>query len=313
MEETIKFGKRQVSTREYFTSGHRACQGCGEALAVRLVCKAFGGNTIIANATGCMEVTSSEFPYTAWAVPWIHSLFENTAAVASGIESALKAMKRKGRGPKQDVHIVAMAGDGGTADIGLQALSGALERGHRFVYVCFDNEAYMNTGIQRSSATPFGAATTTSPPGAKSIGQFSWKKNMPAIAAAHNIPYVATACPSYQFDLMDKVQKAVAVDGPAYLHVLSVCPTGWRCPTDQTIKIGRLAVETGVFPLYEIVNGERRLTVRTAKLKPVTDYLKLQGRFGHLSEGVIARIQERVTREYEEIAGKAEAQIEPVT
>jgi len=313
MEETIKFGKRQISTREYFTSGHRACQGCGEALAVRLVSKMLGENTIIANATGCMDVVSSQFPYTAWSVPWIHTLFENTAAVASGIESALKVMKRKGRGPKVDVRVVAMAGDGGTADIGLQALSGALERGHRFVYVCFDNEAYMNTGIQRSSATPFGAATTTSPPGAKSIGQFSWKKNMPAIAAAHNIPYVATACPSFPFDLMDKVQKAVAANGPAYLHVLSVCPTGWRCPTDQTIKIGRLAVETGVFPLYEIVNGDRRLTVRPARIKPVTDYLKLQGRFGHLSEATIAKIQERVTREYEAIAGRTEVQAEPVT
>jgi len=313
MEETIKFGKRQISTREYFTSGHRACQGCGEAIAVRLVSKMLGENTIIANATGCMDVVSSQFPYTAWSVPWIHTLFENTAAVASGIESALKVMKRKGRGPKVDVRVVAMAGDGGTADIGLQALSGALERGHRFVYVCFDNEAYMNTGIQRSSATPFGAATTTSPPGAKSIGQFSWKKNMPAIAAAHNIPYVATACPSFPFDLMDKVQKAVAANGPAYLHVLSVCPTGWRCPTDQTIKIGRLAVETGVFPLYEIVNGDRRLTVRPARIKPVTDYLKLQGRFGHLSEATIAKIQERVTREYEAIAGRTEVQAEPVT
>ena len=306
MAEYVKFGKRQVPVAEYFTSGHRACTGCGEALAVRLACKALGPNTIIANATGCMEVVSSQFPYTAWNVPWIHTLFENTAAVASGIESALKVMKRKGRGPKSEVTIVAMAGDGGTADIGLQALSGALERGHDFVYMCFDNEAYMNTGIQRSSATPFGAATTTSPVGAKSIGQFSWKKNMPAIAAAHNIPYVATASPSYPFDLMDKVKKAADVKGPAYLHILSVCPTGWNCATDIAVSIGRLAVETGIFPLYEIENGRYKLNIRTAKLKPVQEYFKLQGRFRHLSEATTQEIQERVTREYEELKKKAE-------
>lgn len=306
MVEYVKFGKRQVPVAEYFTSGHRACTGCGEALAVKLACKALGPNTIIANATGCMEVVSTQFPYTSWAVPWIHTLFENTAAVASGIESALKAMKRKGRGLKVDVTIVAMAGDGGTADIGLQALSGALERGHDFIYMCFDNEAYMNTGIQRSSATPFGAATTTSPVGARSIGQFSWKKNMPAIAAAHNIPYVATASPSYPFDLMDKVRKAADVKGPAYLHILSVCPTGWRCATDITVSIGRLAVETGIFPLYEIENGRYKLNVRPAALKPVQDYFKLQGRFNHLSEATVKEIQDRVVKEYEELKKKAE-------
>ena len=305
MAEYVKFGKRQVTTEEFFTAGHRACVGCGEALAVRLACKATGPNVIIANATGCMEVVSSQFPYTAWNVPWIHTLFENTAAVASGIESGLKAMKRKGRGPAEMPQIVAMAGDGGTADIGLQALSGALERGHDFVYICFDNEAYMNTGIQRSSATPFGAATTTSPPGAKSIGQFSWKKNMPAIAAAHNIPYVATASPSYPFDMMDKVKRALDVKGPAYVHVLSVCPTGWRCATDIAVSIGRLAVETAVFPLYEIENGKYKLTVNPARIKPVQEYTKLQGRFGHLSEATLKQIQDRVTSDYEELKRKS--------
>jgi pyruvate ferredoxin oxidoreductase beta subunit len=305
MAEYVKFGKRQIATEDTFTAGHRACVGCGEALAVRLVCKSLGENVIIANATGCMEVVSSQFPYTAWDVPWIHTLFENTAAVAGGIESAIKAMNRKGRGPTPAPHVIAMAGDGGTADIGFQALSGALERGHDFVYFCFDNEAYMNTGIQRSSATPFGASTTTSPPGAKSIGQFSWKKNMPAIAAAHSIPYVATACPSYPFDLMDKVKKAVDVKGPAYVHVLSVCPTGWRCQTDIAIGIGKLAVETGVFPLYEIENGKYRLTVNPAKLKPLTDYTKPQGRFNHLSPDTLKVIQDRIIAEYEELKRKA--------
>ena len=293
-----------IAREELFAPGHRACIGCGEALAVRLTCKALGQNVIVVNATGCMEVISSQLPYTSWRIPWIHTLFENTAAVASGVEAGLKAMMRKGRRPKQEINVVAMAGDGGTSDIGLQALSGALERGHNFLYICFDNEAYMNTGIQRSSATPYGASTTTSPAGKMSIGQVTWKKNMPAIAAAHDIPYVATACPSYPFDLLSKVAKGAATQGPAYIHILSVCPTGWRCPTDLTIRIGRLAVQTGIFPLYEIENGEYKLSVKPPKLKPVQDYLKLQGRFRHLSEETIAEIQHRVDEEYAKLLEK---------
>ena len=296
---------RLVTKKEFFVPGHRACIGCGEALAVRLAVKALGPNTIIANATGCMEIVSSPLPTTSWKVPWIHTLFENTAAVASGIESGLKMMKKKGRIARRDITAVAMAGDGGTSDIGLQALSGAMERGHNFVYICFDNEAYMNTGIQRSSATPYGASTTTSPAGKVSIGQVSWKKNMPAIAAAHNIPYVATACPSYPFDMMDKVEKAAATPGPAYVHVLSVCPTGWRCPTDLSVKLGRLAVETGIFPLYEVEDGKYKLNFDFPRLKPVTDYMKLQGRFRHLSDDILEKIQQRVTADYTALKEKA--------
>ena len=273
-------------------------------MAVRLACKALGRNVIIANVTGCIEIISSQLPWTSWRVPWIHTLFENAAAVASGIEAGLKAMRRKGRGPDQDVHVVAIAGDGGTSDIGVQALSGALERGHNFIYLCFDNEAYMNTGIQRSSATPYGASTTTAPAGKKSIGQVTWKKDMPAIAAAHNIPYVATACPSYPFDLMDKVAKGAAINGPAYVHILSVCPTGWRCPPELAIEIGRLAVQTGIFPLYEVEDGKYKLSVKVPKLKPVTDYLKLQGRFRHLSEETVTEIQDRVNRDYSRLMEK---------
>ncbi len=305
MSNQVTFGKRSVTKEEYFVAGHRACVGCGEALAVRLACKALGPNVIIVNATGCMEVVSSQYPNTAWRVPWIHTLFENVGAVASGIEAGLKVLNHKGKGPAKGVHVVGMAGDGGTSDIGLQALSGALERGHDLLYICFDNEAYMNTGIQRSSATPFGASTTTSPAGKKSIGQFTWKKNMPAIAAAHNIPYVATASPSYPFDLLDKVAKGLAVKGPAYVHVLSVCPTGWRCGPELSVELGRLAVQTGIFPLYEIENGHYKLNVKPAKLKPVTDYLKLQGRFRHLSDEVIKEIQDRVDSEYAELKEKA--------
>ena len=304
MEKYAVYVPRLITKKEIFAPGHRACIGCAEALAVRLACKALGKNVIIANATGCMEIVSSQLPYTSWHVPWIHTLFENTAAVASGIEAGLKAMVRKGRRTEQDVKVVAMAGDGGTSDIGLQALSGALERGHDFLYICFDNEAYMNTGIQRSSSTPYGASTTTSPAGKVSIGQFTWKKNMPAIVAAHDVPYVATACPSYPFDLMDKVGKGLDIAGPAYVHILSVCPTGWRCLPDLSVRIGRLAVETGIFPLYEVENGQYKLSFDFPKLRPVTDYLKLQGRFGHLSPDDINKIQTRVTEEYEKLKEK---------
>jgi len=305
MEKFAVYVPRLIAKRENFAPGHRACTGCGESLAVRLACKALGQNVIIVNATGCMEVVSSQLPYTAWRIPWIHTLFENTAAVASGVEAGLKAMVRKGRRTERDVKVVAMAGDGGTSDIGLQALSGALERGHNFLYICFDNEAYMNTGIQRSSATPYGASTTTSPAGKMSIGQVTWKKNMPAIVAAHNIPYVATACPSYPFDLMSKVKKGVDTAGSAYVHVLSVCPTGWRCPPDLSVRMGRLAVETGTFPLYEVENGQYKLSFDFPKLRPVTDYMKLQGRFRHLSPDEINKIQTRVIEEYEKLKEKA--------
>jgi len=304
MEKFAVYVPRLVAKRENFAPGHRACIGCGEALAVRLACKALGQNVIIANATGCIEIISSQLPYTSWRVPWIHTLFENAAAVASAIEAGLKVMTRKGRRSTQEVKVVAMGGDGGTSDIGLQALSGALERGHNFLYICFDNEAYMNTGIQRSSATPFGASTTTSPAGKMSIGQVTWKKDMPAITAAHNIPYVATACPSYPFDLISKVAKGIAIQGPAYIHILSVCPTGWRCPPDLTVRIGRLAVETGIFPLYEVENGEYKLSFNFPQLRPVTDYMKLQGRFRHLSEETLKEIQHRVDKEYARLMEK---------
>jgi len=303
MEALAIYAPRLVTRKEVFAPGHRACSGCGEALAVRLVMKAVGKNTIVVMATGCMEIVSSQLPYTSWEVPWIHTLFENTAAVASGVEAGIKALTRKGASfPRTKV--VAMAGDGGTSDIGVQALSGAMERGHDFLYVCLDNEAYMNTGIQRSSATPFGAATTTQPAGKVSMGQATWKKNMPAIAAAHDIPYVATASPSYPFDLMEKVKKAMETEGPSYIHILSVCPTGWRAPSDLTVRLGRLAVETGVFPLYEVENGKYTLNVDLPQLRPVADYLKLQGRFRHLTPQVIEKIQQRVESEYAKLKGK---------
>ncbi|NQT55847.1 MAG: pyruvate synthase subunit beta [Desulfobacteraceae bacterium] len=299
MESTNVYAYKLITRKEYFSPGHRACQGCAEVLAVRLVAKALGRDTIVACATGCMEIVSSPLPFTNWNVPWIHVAFENAAAVVSGAEAGMKVLMRKGRVPKKKISFLAMAGDGGTSDIGIQALSGALERGHDFTYVCYDNEAYMNTGIQRSSSTPFGASTTTSPAGKVVPGQVTWKKNMPEIAAAHNIPYVATACPSYPIDLIQKVKKSARIKGPAYIHILSVCPTGWRMPPELSIKVGRMAVETGIFPLYEVENGCYKLTMDIEKLRPVNDYLKMQGRFRHLSEDMIEKIQKRITKEYE--------------
>jgi pyruvate ferredoxin oxidoreductase beta subunit len=305
MEKYAVYVPRLIKKHENLAPGHRACIGCGEALALRQVFKALDNNIIVVNATGCMEIFTSQLPLSSWHLPWIHTLFENAAAVASGIEAGYKAMIRKGVQLPENTKVVAIGGDGATSDIGLQAISGALERGHDFTYICFDNEAYMNTGIQRSSATPFGAMTTTSPVGKNSFGQFSWKKNMPEIAAAHNIPYVATATHGYPFDLMEKVRKAVNTPGPAYVHILVVCPTGWRSATDTVIRQSRLAVQTGVFPLYEVENGEYKMSVVPEKLRPVQDYTKIQGRFRHLSDDIIEQIQKRVTSDYKKLLGKA--------
>ena len=232
--------------------------------------------------------------------------FENASAVISGCESGMKAMMRKGKLPPKKINFVAMGGDGATADIGIGQLSGALERGHDMVYVCLDNEAYMNTGIQRSSSTPWGASTTTSPVGKLSKGQRTQKKDLPKIAIAHNIPYVATACPSFPFDLMEKVERAAAIPGPAYLHILSVCPTGWRIPTEEAVRYGRLAVNTCVFPLYECEYGKYRLTYRPDPILPVREYIEGQGRFRHLAPEDIEAIQEHTTAEYEKLVKLSE-------
>ena len=299
------YAPRLINKRELLSSGHRACSGCAEVLAVRLMAKALGEDTVIASATGCMEIISSMFPTTAWQVPWIHVAFENAAAVASGVEAGPKALKKKGKIDQRYVKVVGMAGDGGTMDIGFQALSGAMERGHDMIYVCFDNEAYMNTGIQRSSGTPMGASTTTAPAGKVSIGQKTWKKNMPEIMAAHNIPYVATVCPSYPLDFVRKFEKARSIEGSSYIHCFSVCPTGWRTPTHTAVSMGRLAVEAGVFPLYEIENGHYRISPdMPKKLRPITDYFKPQGRFRHLTSDEIVMIQHRVNAEFNKLKEK---------
>jgi pyruvate ferredoxin oxidoreductase beta subunit len=255
-----------------FSPGHTACAGCGQSLAVRLVIDAAGKNTIVANNTGCLEVFSTKYPESAWEVPFIHSLFENAPAVASGVEAALKYL-----GKKEGINVIAEAGDGGTADIGLQSLSGMWERGHDILYICYDNEAYMNTGIQRSGLTPFSANTTTTPKGAKSFGNLKMKKDMPAIALAHGIPYVATASVGFPQDIIRKVKKAFTIKGPKYLQIHVPCPLGWQYASSQSLEVGKLAVETALYPLLEYENG--KLTARKITPKPVEEYLKTQGRF----------------------------------
>lgn len=259
-----------------FKPGHTACAGCGQATAARMVIDAAGPSTIVVNNTGCLEVFSTKYPESAWGIPWIHSLFENSAAVASGVEAALRYL-----GKKDSINVIAQGGDGGTADIGIQALSGMLERGHDILYVCYDNEAYMNTGIQRSGLTPFDTNTTTSPIGSASSGNIRMKKPMPEIANAHGIPYVATASAVFPQDIQRKVKKALSIKGPKYMQIHVPCPLGWRHESQAALAVGKLAIETGLYPLIEYEYG--KLTgVRKITPKPVEEYLKVQGRFKHL-------------------------------
>ncbi len=258
-----------------FEAGHRACLGCGEALAARLVTESAGPDVVYANATGCLEVFTTAWPESAWRVPWMHSLFANAAAIGAGMEAALKAQGRSTR-------VIAMGGDGGTFDIGFQALSGMLERGHNVLYVCYDNEAYMNTGIQRSSSTPHAAVTTTSPAGRERMGKRHLKKDIVSIVAAHHIPYAATASVAYPADLRKKVRRALAIDGPTFLHVHTPCPLGWGHDSALTIEIARLAVQTGLFPVIELERGGVAGVMPIREQRPVSDYLRLQNRFRHL-------------------------------
>ncbi len=266
---------------ELFDPGHRACGGCGPALAARLILKGAGRETIVVSSTGCMEVFSTPYPETAWRVPWIHSLFENASAVASGVEASLK---KQGRSEK----VVCICGDGATFDIGILCISGAFERGHDITYICYDNEAYMNTGIQRSAATPYDASTTTSPAGACSFGNKLPKKDMPGILAAHGAPYVATASIAYPADLMQKVERAVNTPGPCYLQVHTPCCTGWGFDGSKTIGLSKLAIETGLWVNFEMVDGEVTKAKKVVR-KPVEDYLKMQKRFRHLFKPVLQK------------------------
>ncbi|MBS7653735.1 pyruvate ferredoxin oxidoreductase [Candidatus Bathyarchaeota archaeon] len=271
----------ELPVEELFTSGHRLCAGCGAGTIMRMTLKAARGPTVVVNATGCVEVASTIYPYTSWKVSWVHVAFENAAAVASGIEAAYKALRRKGLWDKH-VDVIAIAGDGGTFDIGIQALSGALERGHDFLYICYDNEAYMNTGIQRSGATPHGAATTTSPAGRRIPGKPEFKKDLIGICAAHGIEYAATASPAYWNDYITKVQRGLEVEGPAVIHVFSPCPLGMRFDSSKSMEVARLAVQTRYWPVYEVEKGKYKLNIKVPQPKPLVDFLKIQGRFSHL-------------------------------
>ncbi|MBL8502963.1 MAG: pyruvate ferredoxin oxidoreductase [Rhodocyclaceae bacterium] len=300
LDETQRSVQANLQRTNSLNSGHRACQGCGEALGARYAIDAAmraANNQIVAcNATGCLEVFSTPYPETSWQIPWIHSLFGNAAAVATGV---MAAMKVKGR---SDVRVIAQGGDGGTTDIGFGCLSGMFERNDDVLYICYDNEAYMNTGVQRSSATPPAARTaTTMAVGAAPGNTFGQGKNVPLIAMAHGIPYVATASVAYLRDLEEKVGRAMTVRGARYIHILVPCPLGWGAQPHDTIKLARLAVETGLFPLFEAEHGE---VVRTTPIRhrvPVEEYLKPQKRFAHLFGKVqavdtIARIQEMADR-----------------
>jgi len=295
--------KELAKKPERLAPGHRLCAGCGASIIVRQMLAAIDDPVVVANATGCLEVATTIYPYTAWRVPWIHNAFENAASTISGVEAAYRSMVRQGKLEERNVKFIAFGGDGGTYDIGLQALSGAAERGHQFLYVCYDNGAYMNTGIQRSSATPFGAHTTTSPAGDVVPGKQQFRKDLTQIMAAHDIPYAAQASPSKWRDLMEKTRKAVNAEGPAFMNVLSSCNRGWRHATDETIEVTQLAVDSCYWPLYEVEDGEWRLSYKPREKQPVEKWLQRQGRFRHLfkpqNRHLIDQMQAEVDRRWE--------------
>jgi len=275
-----------------FVSGHRACHGCGMAIAVRHILKATGQDVIVVTPTGCLETFSSPYGYSPWLVPWIHHLFENGPAIASGVAAALKAQGR------ESCRVVVIGGDGSSFDIGFGSLSGMLERGDDVLYICVDNGAYMNTGGQRSGASPTYSSTTTDPAGAASFGKRQLKKNLPEIVAAHGIPYVATASVAYLKDLQKKVKKAMEYHGPRYIQIDTPCPSVWGFPSDRALEVGRLGVRCGLVPLFELERGHARRVRKITGPLQVKDYLKAQKRFRHLfevaeGEGVIAEIQKQ--------------------
>jgi len=307
MAERISIRLRDIAgEEEELAPGHRLCAGCAEPTIVRQMLHAIDDPVVVSTATGCLEVSTSIYPYTSWRVPWIHSAFENASTTISGVEAAYKAMKRAGKIPEdQEIKFVAIGGDGASYDIGLQFISGALERGHDFVYICLNNEAYMNTGIQRSSATPRGAHTTTSPAGDVIPGKIQWRKPWTRIMAAHDIRYVAQTAPHNYRDLMTKVKKAVNGDGPAVLNVLSPCPRGWRYSSEKTMEISELAADTCYWPLYEVENGELHLTYKPREKHPVEEWFRAQGRFRHLfrpaNRWILEEIQDKVDEEWERL------------
>ncbi|MEM4487596.1 MAG: thiamine pyrophosphate-dependent enzyme [Desulfurococcaceae archaeon] len=297
--------------------GHRMCAGCTAPIVVKLASFAFRGPTIVVSATGCLEVSTTIYPYTSWAVPWLHSAFENSAATASGVEAAIKALKKTGRLMHDRIDVVVFAGDGGTYDIGLQSLSGMAERGHDVLYILYDNEAYMNTGIQRSGGTPKFAWTTTSPVGSALPGKAENKKPIAEIMVAHKIPYVATGTPAHWVDLVKKVRRGIEVNGPGFLHVISSCNRGWRHEEGASVEVIRRAVDTCYFPLWEwspetgYMLTDRSLAIaRNPSIKqPIEKFLELQGRYRHLlrpeNRGLLKEIQEYVDLMWQDLLKRA--------
>jgi pyruvate ferredoxin oxidoreductase beta subunit len=293
------------------TSGHRLCAGCPEAVIARQVLMATDKPVIASSATGCFEVSTTIFPYTAWNIPWVHTAFGNGAATGAGTEAAYQALRRKGK-INEEMRFVTFGGDGATYDIGFQALSGMVERGHQLMYVCFNNEAYMNTGIQRSGATGFGASTTTSPAGKEVPGKTEHPKDLTMIMAAHDIPYTAQVSPYYWRDLIAKAEKGFECGGPAFLNAISPCPRGWRFNSEDGMILAKLAVETCVWPLYEYENGKYTLTSESKRIaegksekKPITEWFKAQGRYKHMlaegNEELVAKVQAEIDRKWERL------------
>ena len=296
-------GLKELAKREDLMSGgHRACAGCLPMTAMRQILLTAGPGTVCGCATGCVEVVTTIFPYTSWRTPFIHNAFENSAATVSGVEAAYRSLRKQGKIDK-DMRFIAFGGDGGTYDIGLQSLSGAMERGHRMLYVCYDNEAYMNTGIQRSGGTPKGTQTSTTPVGKVVQGKTQFPKALTDIMIAHNIPYAAQATPGYPKDLTDKVERALSIDGPSFMNVLAPCPRGWRYEMEESMEISRLAVDTCFWPLYEVEHGRLRITRKPKEKIPVAEWLKKQGRFRHLfkeqNKHIVDEIQKEVDRNWE--------------
>ena len=300
--------KELSKKEELFTHGHRMCSGCGAPIIVKQLLLASDYPIVASNATGCLEVSTCISEYTAWKIPWIHNAFENAAATLSGVEAMYRSLKKQGKIAKE-IKFVAFGGDGGTYDIGFQSLSGAMERGHDMLYVCYDNGGYMNTGIQRSSATPIGTDTTTSPAGSVVKGKMQQRKNLTRIMAAHGIPYVAQASPAHWRDAVVKFKKALEIPGPKFINVIAPCNRGWRSSTDDAILLSRIAVDTCYWPLYEVEHGVTKINYTPKEKRPVEDFLRPQGRFKHMfapgNEWLIALFQDEVDREWERLNREA--------
>ena len=294
--------KQMSANPELLAAGHRSCAGCAAPAILRQALHVAGADTVVGFATGCLEVSTTIYPYTAWRVPYIHCAFENCAATVSGVEAAYRVLRRKGRLPDKKINFIGFGGDGGSYDIGLQSLSGAMERGHNMLYVCYDNQGYMNTGTQRSGSTPRGAATNTSPSGRVIAGKQQMRKDLTACMIAHRIPYVAQAAVSHHVDFMRKVARGLEIDGPAFINILQPCHRGWGCKPEDSIELARVAVETRYWPLYEVDHGQWKINHKPKAVVPVTEWFRLQGRFKHLAagdkDGLVAWHQEQVERNW---------------